>query len=150
MSGPNNRKNKSNENRLILDQQTIKDIVEQQKLQAEVNKSRVELEKLSLKENAQLAKMQIQSQEKILLAKPTEVRKGRFQLMGFVVTVLIVIMIFSHLCLEGGHEEFLTYFVQGVVYLTSVALAYFAGSKKSKRSTDRDDSMIEDAEVIDD
>ena len=146
MSGQN--KNRKNNNPASIDQEMMKEIIDLQKDQVSLAKSKLEFQKHALNKNAELAKLQLTAQGKYLSEAPAQKRKDQLQKFFFAGFVIVIVLLFAVFCLKEGHDAFLTYLFQGLTHIGTLAVGYLIGQRKPGNQSIEDD-IIEDAEIID-
>ena len=139
--------NKSNENNKPIDASMFKGFIEVQKEKIALEKSELELKRQHLKNQVELAKQSLNIQQKLLEKAPKERRKNRSQTLIFGTIFTLIILGFSVFCLIYEFEKFLTYLVGTLSHLGVLALGYYFGTHKNNHQ--KDDSEIQDAEIID-
>lgn len=146
MSGNSDKKNQQN-NGNRFDASMIKDFIEAQKDKISLEKSELEIKKQHIKNHADLAKQTLTIQEKLLEKEPKEKRKNRNQIFIYSIILALIILGFSAFCLIYNFEKFLTYLIGTLSHVGVLALGYYFGSQKKKES--KEDSEVQDAEIID-
>jgi hypothetical protein len=130
-----------------LSPELIKDFIEIQKQKA-INEARqLQLQEKEIELSANYAEKALDHHARYLLAQPVESRKTITRI-GWVTSLIIIIFlgfITTWICM--GKDQFAYKFLQGISYVVTTAIGYWAGSRRRKEKDTTD--KIDDAEIVD-
>ncbi len=121
----------------------ITEFMELQRDKISLEKSELNLKAAHLENQRILAQQSLNVQEKLLEKAPSESRKDKLVLFGFITVITIAILLFAAFCLDREHEEFITYLIGALSHIAALVIGYYFGNNKNTPNP-----SLEDAEIV--
>jgi len=121
----------------------ITEFMELQRDKISLEKSELNLKAAHLENQRILAQQSLNVQEKLLEKAPSESRKDKLVLFGFITVITIAILLFVAFCLDREHEEFITYLIGALSHIAALVIGYYFGNNKNTPNP-----SLEDAEIV--
>lgn len=143
---------KSNTNGDQLTPELLKEILQHQAKQLQLEEKRLQIEDRQLDRNAKFAEKSLDYNAEWLKHAPKEQRKNiiTFAIIGII--LLLIILAFITVCLWKGKDEFVRTFLTWMGHIVGSVIGFIVGRKTAKNNKTKspDKDGISDVEVVED
>lgn len=121
-----------------LDQDTVKSLIDNQRLELQVQRLEKEVRLKELDSNTKLAEKSIEVQERILTSRGKDIRMTFTRLILLGILGLVIILIFLGFCLWNGKDQFAYKFAGGIAIIISNIVSFIFGRKSNSKKETND------------
>lgn len=143
---PKNGKNQ----KIELDQETIKAIIAQKNQEVQLEFQRLKLDEKRLEQDGKLAEKSMDYNSKFIKDYPKQHRQTLITYGIFITVIFFGVLTFIGFCLHRGDSEFAKQFLTVVTHIVTLIIGFFVGKQANKKKSDKDKiDEPEDAEIVD-
>jgi len=143
------QKNGKNQ-KIELDQETIKAIIAQKNQEVQLEFQRLKLDEKRLEQDGKLAEKSMDYNSRLIKDYPKQHRQTLITYGIFITVILFGVLIFIGYCLQRGDSEFAKQFLAVITHIITLIIGFFVGKQVNKKKSDKDaPGEPEDAQIID-